>query len=595
MKKVKYIYAFFIVLLFGLFSFACSDDDIDQTEENGDGAAYKGKPIETSFKVCVSAPDVSVDLDGVTRAGDAANKDYAQPENGGRFQNIVIVVTDNSGKVYGLHCNKWYSTKADPTSVGVKDYEYVFPDMKIIDTKAKVYVFGNVSADDFEAIEKYTVNTTTLSAWTASYLPKIRMLATTNISVDEANLYNISFKPKAGNFKVNNSNVTTYCTGMPVNAMATADVKKGATVFNVHMKRVCARLQVTFRNFTGKYIDYKTGDNKDNNVYVDKFVLKGVLASSTNYFYNGSDPSTGSVDFDILKALGGSKTNDHIINKIENGKDLVVSMYVFENKKGTTTGAYTYDLKVDRGKSLGLNTTVIDPENAYVIWNRINSRSIAYNNKVTASDVQTEADKIPFKDQVFWTLQRDGNVSDAYLLRRMPMNVEKDSIDLSSTSYLKNVGDPDWDSDKYKEVPGELTSSKDEAQYIQIGQNGKANEFTFSLMGNSTIDYWGYHTYILFPRKTYSMLTINEGKLVKRSSEFVLFGSQQKANYEWTLYAKYIIKNGATFIDKNISKIDRNHSYELDFSVMPNYDTKQELLVNCVRKQSEISWSETQK
>jgi len=45
----------------------------------------------------------------------------------------------------------------------------------------------------------------------------------------------------------------------------------------------------------------------------------------------------------------------------------------------------------------------------------------------------------------------------------------------------------------------------------------------------------------------------------------------------------------------NITQIERNHSYELDFSVMPNYDTKQELLVKCVRKQNDVDWSETQK
>ena len=45
----------------------------------------------------------------------------------------------------------------------------------------------------------------------------------------------------------------------------------------------------------------------------------------------------------------------------------------------------------------------------------------------------------------------------------------------------------------------------------------------------------------------------------------------------------------------NITQIERNHSYELEFKVMPNYETKQDLIVNCVRKQNEISWEETQK
>ena len=588
MKFLNYIYTLLIAVLLGFFSFACSDDDVEQTEAEKPAEEYSGEPITTTVKVCVVAPDVSVDVD--TRAGgDKANIEYEQPENGGRFQNIVVVVTDNSDKVYAIHCNKWYNN-SNPTSAGMKQYEVIFPDLKITDTRGKVYALGNVSTDVYETISGYTVSGTT--ALSTTYMPEVYNLIKTTISADEANLHKLSFTPKKGNFKVGDQPVTTTCSGMPVNAMATATIQKGATIFNVHMRRVCARLQVTFRNFTGQYIDYDSGDSKDNNVYVDNFVLKKVLLNSSKYFYNGSAPSTaGSVDFNILTALGGS--NNHNINKIENGKELVASMYVFENIKRTNSTDYQYNLKVDRGKSLGLNTTTIDPENAYVIWNRLNSRSIGYINKVCASRLQTEYDNIPFSDQVFWQLERDGSVDKAYLLKRRQLNVENDLL-LSSnvSSYLKKVDDPDWDSDKYKEIKGELTTTKNNAQYIQILQNGSKNEFTMSLLGSSSIDYWSYHRYILINRKVYSMLTINGDKLVNRSSEYVLFGSQQLDNYEWTIYAKYIIKTNQNL---NITQIERNHSYELDFSVMPNYDTKQELLVKCVRRQNDVDWSETQK
>lgn len=588
MKKLKYIYVLLMALLLGFIPFSCSDDGIEEKEGEESVEKYSGEPITTTVKVCVVAPDVSVDVD--TRAGgDNANIEYEQPENGGRFQNIVVVVTDNSDKVYAIHCNKWYNN-SNPTSAGMKQYEVIFPDLKINDTSGKVYALGNVSTDVYETISGYTVSGTT--ALSTTYMPEVYNLIKTTISADEANLHKLSFTPKKGNFKVGEQSVTTTCSGMPVNAMATATIQKGATIFNVHMKRVCARLQVTFRNFTGQYIDYDSGESKDNNVYVDNFVLKKVLLNSSKYFYNGSAPSTpGSVDFNILTALGGS--NNHKINKIENGKEITVSMYVFENIKRTNSTDYQYNLKVDRGKSLGLNTTTIDPENAYVIWNRLNSRSIGYINKVCASRLQTEYNNIPFSDQVFWQLERDGSVDKAYLLKRRQLNVENDLL-LSSnvSSYLKKVDDPDWDSDKYKEIKGELTTTKNNAQYIQILQNGSKNEFTMSLLGSSSIDYWSYHRYILINRKVYSMLTINGDKLVNRSSEYVLFGSQQLDNYEWTIYAKYIIKTNQNL---NIPQIERNHSYELDFSVMPNYDTKQELLVKCVRKQNDVDWSETQK
>ena len=363
MKLLNYIYTLLIAVLLGFFSFACSDDDVEQTEGEESAEVYGGDPITTTVKVCVSAPDVSVDIESATRAADNANIEYAQPENGGRFQNIVVVVTDNSDKVYAIHCNKWYD--GAPTSTGVKQYEVIFPDLKINATTGKVYALGNVSTDVYNTISGYAVSGTTAMS---NYAELNNLIKTSNISVTTANLYKLSFKPQAGNFKVGSTDVTTACSGMPVNAVSTATVKKGATVFDVKMRRVCARLQVTFRNFTGQYIDYNDNTPQDNYVYVDQFTINRVLATSSKYFYyDGSAPSdtVTKASFDILKALGG--TNDHVINKIKNGKDITISMYVFENKKTNSTD-YQYNLKVDRGKSLGNRAGSLEDGNVYVMW-----------------------------------------------------------------------------------------------------------------------------------------------------------------------------------------------------------------------------------
>ncbi len=607
MKKVKYIYKFFIVLLFGLFSFACSDDDIEQGDEN-ELSEYSGEPIQTSFKVCVSAPDVSVDVDGVTRAGDNANIDYAMPENGGRFQNIVILVTDNSNKVYGLHCNKWYDTKDDPTSFGMKDYEYIFPDMKINDTKAKVYVFGNVSADVYETICGYkpNENPTYLSR---AHMNEINLLVNThNISVEEKNLYNIRFKPKEGNFKVGDTEVTTYCTGMPVNAMATSDVKKGSTVFNVHMKRVCARLQVTFRNFTGKtdYDDTYYGiGSKGNRVYVDNFVLKKALATSTKYFYNGTAPSSATVDFDILAALGG--TNNHECNMIENGESKTVSLYVFESvgnqsktvtvdkKTQVTTKYYTYDLKVDRGKSLGQQVQELQDDNVYVMWsdnldpkgnglfagdyhNTFNRCLGADDNNIVYNDLRMDSpDKIPYGtytdankygNRVFWHYN-DGR------FQSCKVNLNTDECELT------------------KKYIGEKTASIFNQPAYETKLQNSGHSFTISPQ------YFDGFNRIALKVAGSSYMMISNDILKARYISGIT--TPTKSTNPWVFFAKYIIKNGEAFSTgtgtskTDIQQIERNGSYELDFSVMPNYDTKQELLVNCVRKQSEISWSETQK
>ena len=553
-------------MLLGIFSFACSDDDVEQTEGEDSTEVYGGDPITTTVKVCVSAPDVSVDIESATRA-DNANIEYAQPENGGRFQNIVVVVTDNSDNVYAIHCNKWYD--AAPTSTGVKQYEVIFPDLKIGNEGAtgKVYALGNVSTDVYNTISGYSVSGATAMS---NYTEINNLIKTsTNISVTTANLYNLSFKPQAGNFKVGSVNVTTACSGMPVNAVATATIQKGATVFNVKMRRVCARLQVTFRNFTGQYIDYNDNTPEDNNVYVDQFTINRVLTTSSKYFYNGSAPSnTGTVAFDILKALGG--TNDHVINKIENGKDVTISMYVFENKKGTNSTDYQYSLKVDRGKSLGNQVAELQNDNVYVVWSDNLDTGSGYDNSVNTClgsdggniklDTMNSPDIIPYGtgtygNRVFW--HYNGGK-----FQNCNVNLLTDVCTLRG-GYIN------------KRNYGNLYTS---------GTTFEPEYKTFE----------GFNRYRIYIDWGVNYLIISNDKLQSRS--FLLFRNE-KSYYPWVFFAKYIIKPNQTLRDNKgtITKIERNHSYELEFSVMPNYDTKQELLVNCVRRQNEIDWSETQK
>ena len=602
MKELKYIYTLLIAMLLGIISFACTDEeDTEQLEKGDDTTDVRGgRFITTTITVSTAAPDLSVDLEGTRAGNDKANIEHDQTENGGRFQNVVVVVTNDKDSVYAIHCNKWYGDR--PTSTGVKQYEVIFPDVQIYTTngeKAKVYAFGNVDMDRWNTINGYTVEATRKLI---SEYAEINNLITADLSVINDDIYNIRFVPESGNYKVGDDEVTNTCTGMPVNGTADAEVKKGATKFSVHMRRVCARLQVTFRNFTGTYKDYQTKVNKPNNVYVDEFVIKKVLAKKTNYFHdsvakgNNYTPSdTVAVDFDILKALGGSKTNDHEINKIVNGDDLVVSMYVFENKKGTGD-AYTYNLKVDRGKNLGLNTTNIDTANAYVIWNNTFLHSIAYNDeKICASCMQTAADEIPFNEQVFWKfVSSNGKTKPAYMLNYYKM--EDDSIDFykHTDKYFGKQKDPDWNSSNYKEIENKLTD-KSTAQYMQFIKKSGENKFTISLLGNPDIDYWGKHRYFLITYSVYSMLTVKDDKLVTQSSDYQFLASQSLSKYDWTLYAKYIIKSGQFGEGKDddvtqYKKITRNSSYSMDFSVMPNYEMKQELLVNCVRDQKTISW-----
>lgn len=595
-------------MLLGIISFACTDEeDTEQLEKGDDTTDVRGgRFITTTITVSTAAPDLSVDFEGTRAGNDKANIEHDQTENGGRFQNVVVVVTNDKDSVYAIHCNKWYGDR--PTSTGVKQYEVIFPDVQIYTTngaKAKVYAFGNVDMDRWNTINGYTVEATRKLI---SEYAEINNLINDTLSVDDADLYSLSFVPESGNYKFGNDKVgydkvTTKCTGMPVNGTANAEVKKGATKFSVHMRRVCARLQVTFRNFTGTYKDYQTKENKPNNVYVDEFVIKKVLAKKTNYFHdsvakgNNYTPSEpGDVDFNILNALGGSKTNDHDINKIVNGDDLTVSMYVFENKKGTASGAYTYNLKVDRGKSLGTDTRTFQEGNVYVIWNMGKERSIAYNNKVTVSSVQTEKENVPFMDQVFWQLElgstsasnTEGNKT--YTLKHYPIDLETDLYDISKDNnkvvYFSKQSGSSFNSSPVLN-PGNNNSKK---QYVWFETENQA-QYQINLCrtisdGKFEQGWTG----------RYYCLTVNGSSNLENTAKTFSFTHW----YDWTFYAKYIIKEELFGEGKDndvtqYKEITRNSSYSMDFSVMPNYNTKQELLVNCVRDQKTISWESVDK
>ena len=601
MKKLKYIYAFLVAVLLGFAVSSCEDDDVvaaEVTEETTEGS---GETVKTTFTVGISAPDVSADIDPVTRASaDNANIEYAKPENGGRFQNIVVVLVGsqiNTGtarnpvykhKIYGVHCHDWND------GVGVKEYNVIFSDINIdkdndLGKEFKVYAFGNIPELVYTSINTDITANPIPKTYVEDWIPFYYSCVSSELSVSDP--YNLSFKPGVLSYTLKytyngRANSQNYIsTGMPVNNSATATVVKGNTQFNVAMKRVCARLQVTFRNFTGKtdYDDtyYGTG-SKGNRVYVDNFVIKNVLATSTSYFYNGSAPSsTGSVNFDILQVLGGS--NDHDRNKIENGEDLVVSMFVFENKAGKITEGrnqvqkYQYDLKVDRGKSLGQQVSELQDDNVYVMWSdnldpgsyaNSENRCLGANDNNILLVSMNDPAIIPYGtgdygNRVFW--HYNGGK-----FQSCRVNLKTDGCTLTS---------------KYIPYSGGINSNYS----TTLG-----NSYAFT---PSPSEFEGFHRFAL--RTTLGIyMMISKNNLQSRS---IVNFRNQKPYYPWVFFAKYIIKNGETFSTgtgsnkTTITQIDRNHSYELDFSVMPNYDTKQDILVNCVRKQNEINWSEVQK
>ncbi len=614
MKELKYIYTLLIAMLLGIISFACTDEeDTEQLEKGDDTTDVRGgRFITTTITVSTAAPDLSVDLEGTRAGNDKANIEHDQTENGGRFQNVVVVVTNDKDSVYAIHCNKWYGDR--PTSTGVKQYEVIFPDVQIYTTngkKAKVYAFGNVDMDRWNTINGYTVEATRKLI---SEYAEINNLMKAQLKVDKKDIYNIRFVPESGNYKVDDDEVTNTCTGMPVNGTADAEVKKGATKFSVHMRRVCARLQVTFRNFTGTY---KVNNNIDssNKVYVDEFVIKKVLATTTNYFHDsvakGNDytPSEpGNVDFDILKALGGSMTNDHEINKIENGKDLTVSMYVFENKKGTASGDYTYNLKVDRGKNLGSRAKSLEDGNVYVMWSDnldIGGGILSiYENSYNRCLGANANNEIIYGESLKYGEDLQGNYYSV-----MPFGTYTLSNPYGNRVFWKFHKSAD-NTGSFENCNVDLSNDKCEGTNYYIPSSGfaKLNKGSGHFFSIVTQNFDGYNRSYLLIRKTsswlmgttYYTLMISGDVLQERSFPYSSI-KEKKPYYPWVFFAKYIIKKNKLFGEgkdeavTQYEKITRNSSYSMDFSVMPNYEMKQELLVNCVRDQKTISWESVDK
>lgn len=605
MKKLKYIYAFLVAVLLGFAVSSCEDDDVVAAEVTDETTEASGETVKTTFTVGISAPDVSADIDPVTRASaDSANIEYAKPENGGRFQNIVVVLTDHNNKIYGVHCHDWND------GVGVKEYNVIFSDINVpaadVTNKRlyKVYAFGNICEEHYkdlsgEASAKVghilNIQSATNNTESTNWPNMTKYCIVPVLTVED--VYKISFSSRKQTYKVGISQMSAIpvtSTGMPVNNSATATVVKGNTQFNVAMKRVCARLQVTFRNFTGKtdYDDtyYGTG-SKGNRVYVDNFVIKNVLATSTSYFYNGSAPSsTGSVNFDILQVLGGS--NDHDRNKIENGEDLVVSMYVFENKAGKITEGmnqvqkYQYDLKVDRGKSLGNRAESLQDDNVYVMWNdNLDENSRDWKNKENyCLGADGNSIKLVSMDNSANIPYGTGEYGNRVFWRYKDKKLESCNVNLTTDFcnptglYMKSYDRPGLLDGYNKEYPTSLSNN---------AQTFTDKKETFDKVTRTRLNISGSF-----------YLQISKDKLYTR---MITGFENSQYSYPWVFFAKYIIKNGETFSTgtgsnkTTITQIERNHSYELDFSVMPNYDTKQEILVNCVRKQNEINWSEVQK
>lgn len=642
MKKLKYIYALLKSILLGFVISSCGDSAIYELDyEEADELSYSGETVKATFTIGISAPDVSADFEAETRAIDNANIDYAQPENGGRFKNIVVLLVDHNERVYGIHCKEFDNAS------GVKEYNVVFSDIEIPSEDVaqkkqyKVYAFGNICKEHYDNIvnndgnrdfRNNHVNSTSLNLYTYCINSTISIANSNNIwnsyysSINMKDIpeYNINFTPGV-KYIVNGNNVTSV--GMPENRSVTATVVKGNTQFNVQLKRVCARVKITFRNLTGQYIDYKTGTPQNNNVYIDEFkTTSNIFARSTKYLYDGNETYSAEAPFDILQMLDCKVNNktasDHDHNKIENGESLTVSMYVFAVNFGNN--GLKYNLKVDRGKSLGTNTTVIDPENAYVIWNNssnvTNPSSISYRNgKIQVSNKQTSYELIPFSDQVFWQLVEapKPHVDNVYALKHFQIDIHTDRH-VESNIYLTRVTDSyiDWGFlgtfYSYKHINSSPATQLSKAQYIQFRQKDKtANEFTMNLLNadNVNIDYWDRVGFIVYTYR-HVMLTLCdndhdsnvENQLSTQRSDF--WNGNQLGNYDWTLYAKYIIKKdqylGEGNVKENkeatkITQIKRNHSYELEYNVMPNYTDEDDLFVKCVRNQSSIDWEETQK
>lgn len=582
------------------FAISSCDDGIIIVE----GEDYSGETVTTSFTVGVSAPDVSADVEVETRAGDNANIDYPQPENGGRFKNLVLVLVDCNERVLGMHCKEFENAS------GVKEYNYVFSDINveashISDRKLyKVYAFGNVCKEHYaDIVEKdesrnfkdisnpVNINSLQVNNHCITNIIKLDNLNriyqytdNNGLDVSEIPQYNISFVPGT-KYLMNSGPVTSV--GMPENNTATATVVKGNTQFNVALKRVCSRIKITFRNFTGN----------GNKIYIEKFKTKtNLFATQTDYLYNGKINYSASSPFDMIQALNcvveSNENNnkhyiyesDHIHNKIEDGESITFSMYVFEIQ---IQNGWDYDLKIDRGKSLGKDTKNLQEDNAYVIWNSQKQKALAYNpdNKIFPSD-QTDLNNFNYKGQIFWSLKAGGSAG-IYTILHYPINLETDlydkSIDDNKDIYLASQESDN----KTHTLKLEPTFEEWNSQYLYFELKNGQYMLMFCNKYSDGKHKWG---------DRWHCLTVDNKKNLENWCSGLTFPDWDK-KYDWTLYAKYIIRNDQKLKDQDgvIKTIERNHNYEFDFSVMPNFDEKQELLVKCVRKQNEVNWSEVQK
>ena len=612
MKRLEYIYALLIAALFGWAISSCDDSGIITfDEEERAGLAYdNGETVKTTFTIGLSAPDVSADadIDAQTRALDNANIDYAQPENGGRFKNIVVLLVDHQNRIYGIHCKEFDNAS------GMKEYNVVFSNIDVpaadVTNKEnyKVYAFGNVCAEHFTAIKNQedaineNIRTTNINSRmniystqiynhcinaTISHGDKFGNIWNTyynNIPLQDLPQYCLNFTP-GSKYIVNNNSVTS--TGMPENNSVTATVVKGNTQFNVALKRVCARIKITFRNFTGQYLD-ASGNSVDNNIYIDEFkTTTNIFARSTKYLYDGTETYSAESSFDLLQFLDCKVNNvtasDHVNNKIENGKDITVSFYVFAVN---LSGGCKYNLKVDRGKSLGNRAGSLEDGNVYVMWSDNLDKGSDYENRqnycLGADDnnikliPMNNSDIIPygngeFGNRVFWHYT-------GRKFQSCKVNLNNDICNLTG-KYI-NSRSPAWGEVTSKTYPTTLTSANNAQTFTETseefsGITRKRLKYANGLIG----DYY---------------LQISNDRLYSRYITVLSGGS---ASYPWVFFAKYIIKPNQTLRDNKgtITQIERNHSYELEFSVMPNEDNKRELLVNCVRRQNEVDWSETQK
>lgn len=624
MKKLGYIYALLIAALFGWAISSCDDSGIITfDEEERAGLAYdNGETVKTTFTIGLSAPDVSADadLDAQTRALDNANIDYAQPENGGRFKNIVVLLVDHQNRIYGIHCKEFENAS------GVKEYNVVFSNIDVpaadVTNKEnyKVYAFGNVCTEHYTAIVNQVeeinnnISTTNINGrMTMDNTQVYKYCINATITHDDSkfnNIYNENmYAADIPQFNINFAPGTTYklkyranyiestddvtSTGMPENNSVTATVVKGNTQFNVAMKRVCARIKITFRNFTGQYID-ASGASEDNNIYIDEFKTStNLFVKETNYLYDGNETFSYSTQapFNLLQLLdckdaNNRTANDHENNKIKNGESLSVSMYVFAANFGT--GGCKYNLKVDRGKSLGNRAGNLEDGNVYVMWNDnldSNDRDFANsqnyclgvsNNKIKLIPMN-DPDRIPFGtsgygNRVFWHYTGGK-------LESCNVNLDDDKCSYSTKFIKKNSGTI-WNPNT--NYPTDLDASNNAMIFTE-----QTREFVSGTRKRLKFDenYLGSY-----------YMQISANTLYTRYYPFNGIGITE-AFYPWVFFAKYIIKPNQTLRDNKgtITKIERNHSYEFEFSVMPNYDTKQELLVNCVRRQNDVDWSETQK